>query len=438
MSQSTSTADPSGKDSQESTAPAKKVDKDYPLSPVPQSGRRPTLGVVIVLASFFFFTPTMISAAEVSVEFDFTTFIGLAFLSAVILCVYVALLAVVSARTGLTSVLLSRAVFGRVGGKWASLLLGVTQIGWYAVTLGTLAGLMGQALGWDVLWPVILLFGVLMAANAYLGVKALEVIGWIAMPLMTILCIWVLILSLEEAGGWGELLGIEGQGGMSAGVALTIMISTFISGGTQVGNYARFFRSGQIALIATLVSLVIVQFAMLFFGGVGAAAFGIGMFDELLLALGLIGPALILLIANLWTTNDNTAYNYGVAGSELFGKPDKRPFIVVGTAIGIALAMFGFDGMIIPYLNILGVMIPPLGGAVLGMYFLAWKRKNPVEVGKEPMFRPSGLIAYISGVAAAAIGTAFDLGSPAVQGIIVAVIVAGLSGLVQKRTSTAH
>lgn len=410
-----------------------KVDQDYPLTPVPLGARRGAASLFILIAGFFFFTPTMITAAEVAVEFDFGRFVLLAAVSATVLSLYIALLGAASARSGLTTVLIARAVFGKVGGKYSSLLLGSTQIGWYGVTLGTLAGITGRALGWEVTWPIAVVGGVLMAATAYFGVKGIELLSWISVPLMIVLCLWVFVLALDESGGWNGLMAIEGLGGLSAGAAITMMVSTFISGGTQIGNWTRFARTGRIALITTLVAVLVVQFAMLFFGGVGAAAFGEGDFVELLVALGFLGPALLLLIANLWTTNDNTAYAYGVAGSEFFGRPDKRPFIVGGTVIGIALAVFGVDGLIIHYLSMLGVLIPPMGGAILGVFFLAWRGHNIVAVGEEPMFRTSGICGYLAGVLVAALGSAFDLGSPAVQGIIVAGVAAAIFGIVERK-----
>ncbi|WP_156760203.1 cytosine permease [Microbacterium karelineae] len=418
-----------------SARPADRIDHDYPLTPVPPGARRGTASIVVLIAGFLFFTPTMLTAAQVAVEFPFAQFIGLAAVAAVVLAVYIALMGAVSARTGLTTVMVARTVLGKGGGKWASLLLGGTQIGWYGVTVGTLVNLMSRAFGWEITWPIAMIGGVLMAISAYAGVKGIEILSWIAVPLMLILCVWVLALALDETGGWGGLMQTEGLGTLSAGAAVTIMISTFISGGTQIGNWTRFARAGRIALIATFASVIIVQFTMLFFGGVGAAAFGEGDFAELLVSLGLIGPAMILLIANLWTTNDNTAYAYGVAGSELFDKPDRRPFVVAGTIVGIALAVFGFDGLIVPFLSALGVLIPPLGGAVIGMFFLSWRGRGPQLTGSEPMFRGSGIAAYLVGVAVAWGTTYMDLGSPAIQGIIAAALVAPVAYAIELRAA---
>ena len=50
----------------------------------------------------------------------------------------------------------------------------------------------------------------------------------------------------------------------------------------------------------------------------GAIAYGEGDFVVVLFNLGLVTWGLLFLVANIWTTNDNTAYNVGVAGAELF------------------------------------------------------------------------------------------------------------------------
>jgi NCS1 family nucleobase:cation symporter-1 len=73
-----------------------------------------------------------------------------------------------------------------------------------------------------------------------------------------------------------------------------------------------------------------------------------------------------LLTFNLWTTNDNTAYAFGVAGAELANRNDKRPFIIIGVIVGIALAVTGVANALTGFLVTLGTVIPPLGGVIIG------------------------------------------------------------------------
>lgn len=407
------------------------VDPDHPVGRVPRSARRPTLSLVIVIAGFFFYTPTMVTGGGVSASFSFGPYLSLALTASLVLAVYIGLLAVASSRTGLTTVLLSRLVLGRWGGKWASLILGGTQVGWYAITVGILGDLVSAAFGWSVAWPVIVIGGILMATTAYLGFKGIEAISWVSIPLMLILCGIVLFQSMDRVGGWQGLLAVEGNGEMGGGLALTLMVGTFVSGGTQIGNWSRFDR-GTPARVFTLTALavIVVQFGMLFFGGVGAAAYGEPDFVNLLMTMGLAGAAVILLVANLWTTNDNAAYAFGVAGAELFERKSKNPFIIGGVAIGIVLALTGVAEAMTGFLVIVGIAIPPLGGVLIGTFFAVWRGRGPgQDLDRQPRLRIPGAISYLLGAAAALTCSLTSWSSPAIVGILVAAACAAALGL---------
>ncbi|MDR7233511.1 cytosine permease [Agrococcus sediminis] len=400
-----------------------RIDTDYPLTRVPLSARQGWFGVLVVVAGFLFFTPTMVTGGAVAGAFGFAGFVGIAIVASIVLALYVATLGAVSARTGLSTVLLARLVLGRVGGKWASIVLGGTQIGWYGITVGIFANLLATALGWDVTWPLAIFGGLLMATTAYWGFKGIEILSWVSVPLMLGLCFWVMGLSVGEVGGWANLWATEGDASIAPGMALTMMIGTFISGGTQIGNWTRFSKKAGTAFLTCLGVVVVIEFALLFFGGIGAIAFAEPDFTNLLLGLGLALLAVFMLVFNLWTTNDNAAYAFGVAGAELFGVANKRPFIIGGVVIGIALAVTNAADAMTGFLVLLGTVIPPLGGAVIGTFLFTWRLRDPgTHLGTVPAFQWAGIAAYLAGTAAAFFGSFTGIGSPALQGIIVAIL----------------
>lgn len=424
-------------------AQSMRIDPDYPLTRVPLSARHGWFGVLVVVAGFLFFTPTMVTGGAVAGAFGFAGFIGLAIVASVVLALYVAALGAVSARTGLSTVLLARLVLGRVGGKWASIVLGGTQVGWYGITVGIFANLLASALGWDVSWPLAIVGGLLMATTAYWGFKGIEILSWVSVPLMLGLCFWVVALSVDEVGGWGGMWATEGDGSIAPGLAITMMISTFISGGTQIGNWTRFSKKASTAFITCIGAVLAIEFAMLFFGGIGAIAFGEPDFTNLLLGLGLALLAVFMLVFNLWTTNDNAAYAFGVAGAELFGVANKRPFIVGGVVIGIALAVTNAADAMTGFLVLLGTVIPPLGGAVIGTFLFTWRLRDPGNhLESVPAFQWPGIAAYLLGTAAAFFGSLTGIGSPAVQGILVALLAVpvanAIAGALRTRTVAAE
>lgn len=125
------------------------TDPDYPITPVPRHARRSMFSLLMVLLGFTFFVPTMLAGAQVGEAFSFGRFLGILVAGSLVLGIYVALLGTIGARTGLTTVLMSRYALGRVGAKGASLLLGGAQVGWYGVAAASLANLAAQAFGWD-------------------------------------------------------------------------------------------------------------------------------------------------------------------------------------------------------------------------------------------------------------------------------------------------
>lgn len=345
------------------------IDPDYPVTPVPTHARKSTFSLAVVLVGFTLFTPTMLAGAQVGAGFAFWPLMGVLALGSVILGVYVGAIGWLGARTNLTTAMMARHTFGRRGAKLASLLLGGTQVGWYGVSVATLALLTAQALGWEgdlSSRALMVVGGVLMGVTAYHGYKGMYALSLIAVPLLLVLGAWVAWRAFDEVGGMSGMAGLEVSGSMSVAVAITVIVGTFASGGTQAPNWTRFARSPSAGFWTCVIAFLAAEFLMLFSGAIGALAFGEGDFVVVLFNLGLVGWGLIFLVANIWTTNDNTAYNVGVAGAEMFDARRKEPFVIFGVVAGTVLAVTGIYDSLIPFLTWLGILIPPLGGVLLG------------------------------------------------------------------------
>jgi len=400
------------------------VDPDYPLAIVPATARRSLWSVSIVLLGFTFFTPTMLAGAGIAPSFGFSQFLLVAALGSLVLGVYVSAIGGIGARTGLTTVVMSRYAFGDRGSKLVSLLLGGTQVGWYGVTVATLALLVQQATGWEgaaAQWTLVLVGGAVMGVTAYYGYRGMELLSMVSVPLLLILAGWVTWRSFAEIGANGGFEAITVTGETSVAVAVTAIVGTFASGGTQAANWTRFARTPSQGFNAGLVAFFIGEFLMIFFGGIGALAFGIGDFVEVLFALNLVGWGLVFLVANLWTTNDNTAYNFGVAGAELFNANTKKPFVIGGVVIGTLLAM-PIYGNLIGYLSWLGILIPPVGGVIIGDWLAHWRDGMPEPLDyRFPAVRWENLAVYAVATFVAWLSSRYGWFIPPVNGIVLAI-----------------
>ncbi len=398
------------------------IDPDYPVTPVPAHARKSFVSLAIVLLGFTVFTPTMLAGAQLGSSFALGELIRVILLGSLILGTYVALLGWIGARTGLTTVVMARYVLGNRGSKLASILLGGTQIGWYGVVIGTIGDLTAQAFEWEsgaAKAAVMIATSVLMCLTACYGYRGMYWVSAISTPLILILAFWVLFRSLDEVGGWSGLADVQPNGTMTMAVAITTVVGTFVSAGTQAPNWTRFARTGSQALIACVIGFLIGNGLMIFFGATGAMTFGEGDFVLVLYDLGLIAWGLVLLFGNLWKSNADTAYAFGVAGAELFEKPSKTPFVIGGSIIGTVLALVGVQNHLVDYLVLLGVFIPPLGGVIIGDYLARWRAGMP-EGERLPALNAPNLVVYAVASGAAWIAKEAEFGVPPVFGVLIA------------------
>lgn len=417
---------------------AKPIDPDYPVSPVPAHARKGFFSLIVVLLGFTIFTPTMLAGAALGKSFGLSDLLLIILLGSLVLGAYVAVMGWIGARTGLTTVVMARYTLGTGGSKLASILLGGTQIGWYGVVIGTIGDLTAQALGWDS-FParagIMIAVSALMCATACYGYRGMYWVSLVSTPLILILAFWVMFRSLDEVGGWAGLAAIHPTASMSLAAAVTTVVGTFVSAGTQAPNWTRFGRTGGQAVIACLVGFLIGNGLMIFFGAIGAITFGEGDFVLVLYQLGLIGWGLFLLFGNLWKSNADTAYAFGVAGAELFGRPSKIPFVIGGSVIGTVLALVGVHEHLPQYLGLLGTFIPPLGGVIVGDYLARWRRTQMPEGEPLPRFNLVNLGVYAVASALAWVSGLYGIGIPPVIGILAALVLSFLlARLAPRRT----
>lgn len=397
------------------------VKEDYPLSEVPMESRKSLISTAIVLLGFTFFTATMWGGGKLGVSFDFKSLIGVVVIGNLLLGTYVAILGYIAFKSGLNSVLMGRFGFGDFGSKWPDFVLGFTQIGWYAWGTATVAIVFTKLLNLPeaIHIPLMIFFGFAFCWTAYIGYRGLEVLSIFAVPAMCILIIWSFIISTNEIGGLEGLLKIVPSKPIGWGAALTIVFGTFVSGGTQATNWTRFAKTAHIAVFASLIAFFIGNGLMIFAGAYGAIVYQQADIVDVLAAQGLLAVGIVMLFLNIWTTQDNTIYNFSVAGCNLTRNPKRKLITVIGAAIGTVLAIFGMYNWLIPYLILLGTFIPPIGGVIMADFFYKHKGRYPklsdVTFNK---FNVTGIAAYIIASAVAY----FSPGIPPVNGIIAAVI----------------
>ena len=273
------------------------VDADYSLEAVPTSARKGFWNMFFVMLGFTFFSASMSVGAKLGNGLDLSGFAWACLIGGLILSAYCGILAYIGSSTGLNMDLLCRKTFGEKGSYLSSAILGFTQIGWFGVGVAMFSIPAAELLGVNA-WALTIVAGLLMTATAATGMKALEIVSYISVPLIVVLGMYSMITATGEGGGLTAIFA-QSAGGISLVTGIGYVIGSFISGGTATPNFIRFAKNSKIAVWTTVIAFFLGNTLMFCFGAVGGAFTGKDDIFYVMIAQGLAIPALIVLGANI-------------------------------------------------------------------------------------------------------------------------------------------
>lgn len=343
--------------------------RDYEFTAVQDDGRRGMWSMLIIMLGFSFFSASMWAGGTIGSALTSPAFIAAVLLGNLLLACYTGLLAYIAGKTHLSTHLLAHYSFGRRGSYLPSLLLAVTQTGWFGVGVAMFAVPVSKLFPEVPLWMLVWGAGLLMTSTAYFGIRALAWLSAVAVPAIIILGCMSMQMAINDFGGWGAWLDVVPQGEtMSLVAAMGLVVASFISGGTLTPDFVRFSRDAKISVTSTVVAFFIGNSLMFLFGAVGAALYQLNDISEVLFRQGLIVFGIIVLGLNIWTTNDNAIYASGLGLSNVFKLPKRYMVLVIGI-VGTASATFLYNNFV-DWLNVLNAMLPSIGAVIIADYFI--------------------------------------------------------------------
>ncbi|WP_448603345.1 cytosine permease, partial [Thermoleptolyngbya sp.] len=200
------------------------------------------------------------------------------------------------------------------------------------------------------------------------------------------------------------------------------VMSTFISGGTQSTNWSRFADTPKNAIWSTFLAFFFINGLLVFTGAFTTLVYGS---DDLIAAMakqGLLLGSLVLLILNVWTTQDNTIYAFSVAGTNFFRTTKRHAFVIGGALFALLLALTGIYQNLVNYLLLLGTLIPPIGGIIMTDFWLRHRGQFPSLETALPAFNWAGVIAYVAAALIAYFTGTAGIGIGPLNGIIAAAV----------------
>ena len=345
---------------------ANHTDDDYSLEAVPHSARKKFWPMFFIMLGFTFFSASMSVGAKLGNGLDLSGFLWAVLLGSTILSLYTGSLGYIGCKTGMSLDLLAQRSFGRQGSFLPSALISLTQIGWFGVGVAMFAVPAAEVLG---VHPMLLVVaaGACMTCSAYFGIRGLEIVSYVSVPLIAVLGVYSMVTATAAGGGLTAIFA-KSAGQLTIFGGAGLVMGSFVSGGTATPNFTRFANSAKNEIITTVIAFFLGNTLMFAFGAVGGAFTGKDDIFYVMIAQGLLIPALIVLGANIWTTNDNALYTSGLGLSNIT-KIRKRPMVLAAGVIGTLTAIWLYNNFV-SFLNILNATLPPVGAIIILDYFL--------------------------------------------------------------------
>lgn len=370
---------------------------EYEFSSVAAHDRRGFGTLLVVMLGFTFFSASMYAGANLGNGLRARSFLLAVLAGNLLLGTYTGLLAHIAAQTGLSTHLLARRAFGKQGAILPSLLLGVTQVGWFGVGVAMFALPVAQMFPALPRLPLLAAAGACMTLTAYYGIKSLTILSLIAVPAIALLGSASLAKAFHDFGGVAAWFAMDPAQPISLTAAIGICVGSFISGGTLTPDFTRYARTARISVSATVIAFLLGNSLMFLFGAVAAAFYQTNDISFALKAQGMIAIAVLVLGLNIWTTNDNALYAASLGFATLANRP-KRHFVLLNGALGTVFATAAYTHFV-PWLMLLNLMLPSIGAILILDYFVV--RRRAPEAEPEPGIRWAAVSAWACGFCAA-------------------------------------
>lgn len=355
------------------TAPAQQ-NTDYELSAVPANQRKSFFSLTIVWTGFVFVITSMMAGGGLAAGLNFKDIILATFLGNLFLSVIAILVSVIACKTGLTFALITRYSFGAKGTRLASLFVPIVNLGWYTIQSATYGHFIAQIFDFGPIAEGItmMLSALVMGVFALIGINAITILGYIAIPSIIFLSLATAIKSVGVVGAFSVITEFIPSDPMSIAGGITVVIGTWIlSTATCIADIMRYAKNMKQAALSAIVGLVGGNSLLVICGAIASIAVGNSDLTGVLLTLGLVVPSIILMTTNIFTTNASNIYSTSLNLSNAFHMDRKILISIILVLSALLTLTKPYEiGSLFTFLNVLGVIVPPLAGIILSDFYI--------------------------------------------------------------------
>jgi len=374
--------------------------EEFHSVPVPMAGRRGFAQPAWVWSGFGIAWVCLLIGAEAQRGLGTTNALIAILLGNVILFCYSAGVGYACGKWGTNFPLTVKYVFGEYGAKVPILILAFLVTGWFAFQAWLTTDVLRVAFGFDkVTFAVLaLIIGFWYAAAVLFGFAWMANVSKFCLPVMIIFALYYLVTRVLPAGG--ALFTTAATGKVTFMTAVAMAWSSFVVSGTMTGDIVRYTKTGKQAVWVTAVAFIFSNTPFMMMGALISAAMKDPTITYFLdsRALGVMVPLLFVAFLSNWTTCDACLYNASMGFTNAFKGWTYRKASIFGCIVGLIAAATGLVSDMVPWLLLLGLLVPPIGGVIIADYYFIRGDKKGFTSARDAKVNWAAIIALIVGV----------------------------------------
>lgn len=379
---------------------------EHAFEKVPKHKRKGLLSLMVVLTGYPLTLLNFVYGGQVGVGLSLTEAIIVLVVGNAFLLGVVILTGIISHKTGLSTAFLSNRAFGKVGSHIFSLLLAGSAITFVALNGDIFARMITNTFQ---MWPlpVSITAAIVICVwlfSAAIGFKGLFIISSLGVPAALFLSAYGVYAAGVETNGFEGVISYAPSAPMTFSAATAAIVGGFIFGSTLTPDVLRFSKRKSHVVITGFTAFFLGCFCLQFGGALIAISTGEGDFT---VAMGALGLGLVAFVASLfavWTTQDNNIYGASLAMQNIikdtkFAGKIKHKHIVIGLGvIAASLAIGGIYEYVLPIIQSLSLLIPPVVGMIIAEEFFIKRPKTHLKLNKTAMvvWAIAAITSYIS------------------------------------------
>ena len=354
--------------------------------------------IALIITGMGVSLPILYLGAEVALHLGFKDALLAFFISTFILTGLSLVTTLIGNRSRLSTYMILRFPFGKQGTKIINFLIGVSMLGWFSVALDLLAQAI-QSTAMETfaihipLWLVVIIASIFITVTTIYGIKTLEKLANIAVPILLVFLIYVVYKSFGiEVGGFDKIRNYTPpEGSMSLFEANAILIGSSILLPVLMADFSRFIYNDKQSLLSVL-GLTIGTPLVLIISALTAIQTGEIDIIQIMKSIDLVIPAFILLFVSTWVTNATNLYSVALTFSTVISTWGYTKMCLFSSLIGTILALLGFTEYFFDFLNILGVVTPSISAIYILDFF--WLKNQQYDLAKVKEWGSPALISW--------------------------------------------